>query len=130
MSMQSVRAVFVGAFFVAFGWIATPAHGDTPVDVVVRNVGPNVVKVRVAEGGARVGDAHQLWVGALATEADLWLKTGQKCVWVEQTLVDATGPWSEPEKFCRPEKCAGVGRAYMCATIEGAPLRIDVDGSP
>ncbi len=130
MSRRVARALAGGALVVAVSSLAGRARSDPSGDVRVTNVGASTLKVRVAEGGASVGDAHELWVGTVATETTVSLKTSQRCVWVEQTLVDASGPWSAAEKFCRPELCKGAGRSRFCEPIEGAPLKIDVDGRP
>lgn len=127
---KSFRGLASSALVVAMGWISTPARGDAPVDVVVTNQGASPLKVRVTEGGRTIGASHELWVGTLGVESSFTMKTSQRCVWVEQTLVDANGPWSDAQKFCRPEKCQGIGRSFSCEPIEGAPMKIDVDGTP
>jgi hypothetical protein len=124
------RALAGGALIVATSSLVGPARGDAPVDVTVKNVGASDLKVRVAEGGASVGAAHEIFTGNVGAESTLTLKTSQRCVWVEQTLVDASGPWSPAEKFCRPQICKGEGRAYACETIEGAPIKLDIDAAP
>ena len=130
MSSRSRRAIVGGALIVATSCLIAPALGDSAVDVTVKNVGASGLKVRVAEGGATIGAAHEIFSGTVPAETSISLKTTQRCVWVEQTLVDATGPWSPAEKFCRPQVCKGEGRSFGCESIEGAPIKIDADGTP
>ena len=100
--------------------------------VVVKNTGAAAVRVRVftsEEKGCATG--HQLFLGTLAAGEGISLEAQAMCVCAEQTYLDSdAAPWTVAERFCRPQICAGYGRAQSCEPGPDPVIRIHVDEKP
>ncbi|GAC1394708.1 MAG: hypothetical protein NVSMB47_04050 [Polyangiales bacterium] len=137
MSPRSVPALLITALgaCVLTGGPSVALGKDAGLPIVIRNVGPKRLRVRVASGNVAPCDSladesifsDTLKPGAVVERA---LTVGE-CVCVEQTYEPFPDVgWGQARFQCRPVICHGSGKARLCRPDPDPTIRIDLSSGP
>jgi len=125
--MHARLAIVLGA---AFACAVAPAQGDTPVPVVVRNLGRGVTRVQIATGTVIPCDAREntlLFDDRLRPGETrvLGVPLGTVQVCARNTSAGSMLDWSPSQWRSGGVRCTGPRRRW-CVADPTVPIRVDV----
>jgi hypothetical protein len=114
--------------------LAADANASGVIHVEITMLGPDAVRVRLAEGKVfpcDSSDNRMLVQGRFSAGEVIRADATRDCVCVQQTFASFPDvDWSAPQLACRPLNCAGIPRGRRCPPAPDVTIRIQIASRP